>query len=40
MRDHRPHNPDRYLLVERDDDLYYQDPVEANDFWWSPGREP
>jgi len=38
MRDHRPHNPDRYPLVERDGDLYYQDPVEANDFWWSGGR--
>jgi putative component of membrane protein insertase Oxa1/YidC/SpoIIIJ protein YidD len=34
VRNHRPDNPIRYPLVEREGDLYYLDPVESNDFWW------
>lgn len=35
MRDHHPQNPARYPLKEGQDNLFYLDPVESNDFWWS-----
>jgi len=38
VRNHHPDNPRRYPLVEHDGEIYYSDPVEANDFWWAPGR--
>ena len=34
MRDHHPDNSERYPLLERNGNLYYQDPVGSNDFWW------
>ena len=35
MRDHHPQNPARYPLKEGQGNLFYLDPVESNDFWWS-----
>ena len=34
MRNHHPDNPERYPMSEKNGNLYYSDPVGANDFWW------